>query len=58
MSRKAAKLLEMFPDKFSADIEKNKQGLNEFGVFKSSKKIRNMMAGYITRIINQGPSVK
>lgn len=41
-------LISQFPDKFSADYEKNKKVLSELAVFRS-KSLRNEVAGYITR---------
>jgi len=43
----AKELMEKYPDKFSADFEKNKKILSTF-VSVNSKKIRNNIAGYIT----------
>ena len=44
----ANNMVEEFGDRFSSDFEKNKTSLNEIKDIKS-KKIRNMLAGYITR---------
>ena len=44
----ANELIEEFGDRFSDDFEKNKTVLNEIKEIKS-KKVRNILAGYITR---------
>ncbi len=49
LARNAADLYEMFPDKFSADFEKNKASLRELKVF-PSKFNRNIAAGVITTL--------
>jgi len=54
----AAKLLlEKYPDRFGADFEKNKIALNEINeeinIIKE-KKLRNKIAGYITRLVKSG----
>jgi len=46
------KLLEKYPDKFTADFEKNKKVLNELGI-KTSKKVRNLIAGYLVHVIKR-----
>ena len=46
---KAEKLIEIYPDKFSTEFEKNKEFLNILGLFKYSKHDRNLIAGYIAR---------
>jgi len=48
VKRTARKLMSEHPELFSKDYEKNKQMLNK--VSESSKKVRNCLAGYITRI--------
>jgi len=42
-------VLEQFPDKFTTDFQINKQILNEIAIV-PSKKFRNRIAGYITRL--------
>jgi small subunit ribosomal protein S17e len=43
-------LLEAYPDRFSSDYAENKLKVNELtGV--ESKKLRNIIAGYVTRIV-------
>jgi len=46
---RAEVLLKEFPDKFSADFEKNKRGLDtmELGLSKTS---RNVVAGFMVRL--------
>jgi len=46
----ARNLIEQYPDKFTIDYDKNKELMNEL-VTVESKKIRNMIAGYIVHII-------
>ncbi|MEM5820940.1 MAG: 30S ribosomal protein S17e [Candidatus Aenigmatarchaeota archaeon] len=46
----ALKILEAHRDKFTADFEKNKQIINQLYYF-YSKKIRNKIVGYITKLI-------
>jgi small subunit ribosomal protein S17e len=44
------KLLDNHEDKFGVDYEKNKQSVSETTNI-SSKKLRNIIAGYISRIV-------
>ncbi len=48
---RAEKLLKEFPDKFTADFEKNKQIIDELEL-PFSKIDRNLVAGFITRTVN------
>ncbi|MEM3832890.1 MAG: 30S ribosomal protein S17e [Thermoprotei archaeon] len=49
IKRIALRLLELYPDQFTTDFEKNKKFLKEkFGSIMYSKKIMNKIAGYIT----------
>ena len=41
-------LLELFPNKFETDFDKNKELLNELGI-SLSRFDRNMIAGFLTR---------
>jgi len=43
-------LINKYPDKFSNDNEKNKTALNEMKII-FEKKLRNRIAGYITRTV-------
>lgn len=53
IKRIALKLLELYPDQFTADFEKNKKILEQkFSSVIYSKKIRNKIAGYITNRVN------
>ncbi len=52
IKRSARILLEKYPNKFTADFEHNKRVLMEMTNI-SSKKIRNRVAGYITRLVKQ-----
>ena len=49
LKNKGEKLIDIYPDKFSIDFEKNKEFLNSLGPFKYSKHDRNIVAGYIAR---------
>jgi len=46
----ARELVKRFPDKFTTDVETNKK-LVEFLTNISSTKLRNRIAGYITRLV-------
>ncbi len=48
-------LLEMFPDRFGKDFEKNKHVLGELGL-SLSRFDRNMIAGFLTRKMNEQKS--
>lgn len=58
LSRKAEILHESLPEEFKPDFDHNKRSLDKLGVYKGSKTNRNLMAGFITRTIKKGPSVK
>ncbi|MEM5843960.1 MAG: 30S ribosomal protein S17e [Candidatus Aenigmatarchaeota archaeon] len=45
----ALELVEKYPDKFSSDFSKNKEVVKQLVEIKS-KKLRNMIAGYITSL--------
>ena len=45
---RALRLVEMYPDKFTDDFENNKHLVSEFSDV-SNKRMRNWIAGYITR---------
>lgn len=49
VKRIARELLNKYPQKFSADFEKNKQFVNEYTNI-SSTKLRNRVAGYTARL--------
>ncbi len=46
----ARDLVEKYPDRFTTDYDKNKKLMDEV-VIAESKKIRNMIAGYIVHIV-------
>ncbi len=46
------RLFERYGDKFTTDFEKNKQLLTEYAEVRS-KKIRNVLAGYMTKKAKQ-----
>lgn len=47
IKKMATNLLELYPDKFTKDFDKNKQALNELGLI-DDKSVRNKVAGLIT----------
>ena len=50
----AKEVIEKFPDKVSADFELNKLLVSQALTGQVSKKIRNKVAGYITRLVRRG----
>jgi len=50
VKRTARKLLEMYPTEFTDDFETNKNLVKKYLDVKS-KKLRNQIAGYITRLV-------
>lgn len=50
VKRTSKELIRRFPDKFSADFEKNKRLVSQL-TQGTTTKIRNQIAGYITRIL-------
>ena len=46
----AQELVKRFPDKFTTDFETNKKLVESFTNI-SSTKLRNMVAGYVTRLV-------
>ena len=50
VKRTARKLLAMYPDLFTDDFEHNKRVVREL-VDTDSKKLRNQIAGYVTRLV-------
>ena len=55
VKRKARELIESFPDKFTTEFQNNKENVQARTDI-SSKRLRNRIAGYITRlqIISKG----
>ena len=49
VKRISRELLKRFPDRFTGDFESDKQVVNEL-VTTPSKRLRNRIAGYITRL--------
>lgn len=47
----AKEIFERYPDRVSADFELNKRFVGELLMGQSSKKLRNQVAGYITRLV-------
>jgi small subunit ribosomal protein S17e len=52
VKRVAERLLEEHPESFSKDFDANKKALDNF-LDLGSKKLRNLIAGYITGLMNQ-----
>jgi small subunit ribosomal protein S17e len=50
VKRASKELIDRYPDRFTANFEENKQFLKEIG-FTLSKRLRNRVAGYITRVM-------
>ena len=50
VKRTARKLLETYPDLFTEDFEHNKRVVSQL-VEVESKKLRNQIAGYVTRLV-------
>lgn len=51
VKRIARELMDRFPDKFTADFEANKESVKAL-VKTSSPKLRNIIAGYVTRLMS------
>ena len=49
---RALLLLEMYPDKFNSDFDNNKMLVAEYTDF-YNKRMRNWIAGYITRYVQR-----
>ncbi len=49
----ALELLRKYPDAFTGDFKQNKELVSQFTNI-TSKRIRNRVAGYITRRVNRG----
>jgi small subunit ribosomal protein S17e len=49
VKRAARELIERFPEKFTSEYEANKAAVNEV-LNAPSKKLRNRIAGYVTRL--------
>jgi len=56
IKRTARTLLEKYPDKFTADFEHNKRVVGE--LLKTTKRVRNRIAGYITRLMKRREKLK
>lgn len=52
IKRTSKKLLAEYSDRFSPDFEKNKPVVHEL-LPKVNKKMRNIVAGYVTRLVKQ-----
>lgn len=53
IKRVAHRLMELHSNKFSNNFEKNKEAVDKL-VSTSSKKLKNIIAGYITRLVRKG----
>lgn len=53
VKRTGRKLFKAHPTKFTTDFTKNKLSVNEVAEVRS-KKLRNVIAGHITRLVTQG----
>jgi len=49
VKRAARELIERFPNKFTSEYEANKASVNQL-LIAPSKKLRNLIAGYVTRL--------
>lgn len=52
VKRTGENLVKKHPDKFKADFENNKKVLNDVAEI-YSKKLRNLIAGYITHLVKE-----
>jgi ribosomal protein S17E len=50
LKSKAEELYAHYPDKFTEDYKENKEVIKKTGLFDYSKRDRNLVAGYITRL--------
>ena len=53
VKRITRELMQVYRNKFTDDFEKNKILVERF-VVTSSKKLRNIIAGYVTRLVKKG----
>ncbi|WP_455364052.1 30S ribosomal protein S17e [[Eubacterium] cellulosolvens] len=49
IKRIANDLIRRYPDKFSKEFEQNKKNIEEYLIY-DAKKMRNRVAGYVTRL--------
>jgi len=49
IKRTSRELIKRFPERFTGDFESDKQAVNEL-VIAQSKRLRNRIAGYVTRL--------
>jgi small subunit ribosomal protein S17e len=57
IKRNTKEIMDLYGDRFTDDFEKNKELLNEV-IDVPSKKLRNKIAGYITKLKKQKKKVK
>lgn len=50
VKRTARKLIQLYPNEFTEDFEHNKEVVKKY-VKVDSKKLRNQIAGYVTRLV-------
>jgi small subunit ribosomal protein S17e len=56
IKRISIQLMRYHKEKFSSDFEENKKVTNEL-VDLESKKLRNIIAGYLTRMVKEGQEI-
>ena len=52
VKRNGEELLKIYPDRFSEDFDDNKKSLPDISEI-HSKKLKNVIAGYITRLVRR-----
>lgn len=57
IQRLGKELIEKYPDKFNKDFKDNKKRVNELAEIQT-RKLRNRLAGYITRKIKNKKEIK
>lgn len=53
IKRTAKRTLSKYPERFSKDFEHNKKAVSDVLIF-PSKRMRNMVAGYLTSLFGRG----
>lgn len=51
VKKAARELIRLYPDKFTAEFESNRKAVQDLAQV-SSRKLRNRIAGYITRLVS------
>ncbi|MBR9689737.1 MAG: 30S ribosomal protein S17e [Candidatus Altiarchaeota archaeon] len=52
VKRTSRKVLASFPERFNSEFEHNKRAVSDLLIF-PSKRLRNMVAGYVTTLFRQ-----